>query len=69
MAEGISRLIENPTLRQQFSKASIAKVQADHHQRHALPILQKLFQQLVLHPRALSIAKVAKPTANRMAAA
>lgn len=47
MAEGISRLIENPTLRQQFSKASIAKVQADHHQRHALPILQKLFQQLV----------------------
>ncbi|MCA3249041.1 MAG: glycosyltransferase [Holosporaceae bacterium] len=47
MAEGISRLIENPTLRQQFSNASIAKVQADHHQRHALPILQKLFQQLV----------------------
>jgi len=47
MAEGISRLIENPTLRQQFSKASIAKVQADHHYRQALPILKTLFQQLV----------------------
>lgn len=47
MAEGISRLIENPTLRQQFSNASIAKVRADHHQRHALPILKTLFQQLV----------------------
>lgn len=47
MAEGIGHLIGNPTLRQQFSNASIAKVRADHHQRHALPILQKLFQQLV----------------------
>jgi len=47
MAEGIGHLLGNASLRQQFSNASIAKAQNHHHQRFAIPILQKLFQQLV----------------------
>jgi glycosyltransferase involved in cell wall biosynthesis len=46
VAEGVSRLIGNPSLRQQFSEASIAKVRSDHNYRHVLPMLERLFQRL-----------------------